>query len=101
MILPTILLIAEMTFPIVLFVAGTVFLLIGLLGKIEIKDFKLGTNSGRMCRGGVHRCLFMAAAFMIWQPDKPGRTDTDRLASRLFIDSGRCIRLNACADCFE
>ena len=79
MILPTILLIAEMTFPIVLFVAGTVFLLIGLLGKIEIKDFKLGTNSGRIrVVAGCIGVVFMAAAFMIWQPDKPGRTDTDR-----------------------
>ena len=72
MILPTILLIAEMTFPIVLFVAGTVFLLIGLLGKIEIKDFKLGTNSGRIrVVAGCIGVVFMAAAFMIWHPTNP------------------------------
>jgi hypothetical protein len=80
---PTILLIAEMTFPVVLFVGGAVFLLIGLLGKIEIKDFKLGTDSRRIrIVAGCIGVVFLTAAFIIWQPDKSGRVEDSNTANK-------------------
>jgi uncharacterized membrane protein YuzA (DUF378 family) len=82
MTLPTTLLIAEITLPVVLSVAGILFLLIGLLGRIELKGFKLGSDSvairiALVCIG----LALLVVTFIIYQPDKPERIDNTNTAN--------------------
>jgi hypothetical protein len=60
-----------MTFPVVLAVAGFVFVLIGLLGKIRIKDFEAGNDNTTIrvivCIFGV---LMLAVAFQVYRSDQ-------------------------------
>lgn len=60
-----------MTFPTVLLIAGLLLLLIGLLGRIRIKEFEVGTDNTSI---RVIICLIgaslLAAAFLIYRSDK-------------------------------
>jgi hypothetical protein len=68
----TIVLLPELTFPVLLLIAAFILLLIGLLGKVKIKDFDLGTESKAI--RVVTSCLGIALlllAFLVYQSDKP------------------------------
>lgn len=79
---PTILLLAEMTFPVVLLLAALGLLLIGLLGKIKIKEWEFGTESKRIrvmiASIGV---VLLLAAFLVYQSDKRIRSDNSNSAN--------------------
>ncbi len=69
-----------MTFPIVLLLAGLVLLLIGLLGRIKIKDFEAGTDSKpiRVAAFSFGMALLLAA-FLVYQSDRPHSPDNSNV----------------------
>lgn len=71
-----------MTFPNLLLIGGLVLLLIGLLGKIRIKEFEAGTNSKPIrvivCLLGA---VLLVGAFLFYKLDKPSPPDNPRIAN--------------------
>jgi len=70
-----------LSFPIVLLIAGIILLLIGLLGRIRIKDFEGGTDSVpiRVVTASFGIALLLAA-FIVNQSDKPPPPDNSNTA---------------------
>jgi hypothetical protein len=77
----SILLTGLLSFAVVLLIAGLIFLAVGLLGKIRIKEYELGTDSPpiRILMGVIGLALIVAA-FFVYQPDEsstPANSNTN------------------------